>query len=78
LLSVADASRSQLLHFHYYSPYDFVFGAWGKTVWGTAEELAAVSNDLGVVRGNFTDVPLVLGECESISGVRLFLISGMC
>ncbi|KAH7361744.1 endoglucanase B [Plectosphaerella cucumerina] len=60
----ANVENPWLLHFHYYSPYDFVFGAWGKTVWGTAEELAAVSNDLGVVRGNFTDVPLVLGEYD--------------
>lgn len=23
------------IQFHYYSPYDFTFSAWGKTIWGS-------------------------------------------
>lgn len=58
----ANVENPWALHYHYYSPYDFVFGAWGKTIWGSEADKAAVSHDLGVVRGNFTDVPLILGE----------------
>ncbi|KAI9149615.1 endoglucanase B [Paramyrothecium foliicola] len=50
------------LQFHYYSPYDFVFGAWGKTIWGSAEDKATLKNDLAIVRGNFTNVPILIGE----------------
>ncbi|KAF2397356.1 endoglucanase D precursor [Trichodelitschia bisporula] len=50
------------LQYHYYSPYDFIFGAWGKTVWGSAEDKAALEADIAAVRGNFTNVPLVIGE----------------
>ncbi|KAK3370599.1 glycoside hydrolase superfamily [Podospora didyma] len=48
--------------FHFYSPYDFVFGAWGKTIWGSDADKAAVVADLASIRGNFTDVPLIMGE----------------
>ncbi|KAM0324852.1 hypothetical protein ACHAQA_007818 [Verticillium albo-atrum] len=53
------------LQFHYYSPYDFIFGAWGKTIWGSPADRAALAADFQVVRGNFTDVPLVLGEFDA-------------
>jgi len=50
------------LQYHYYSPYDFIFGAWGKTIWGGAADKASMETDLSIVRGNFTDVPIVIGE----------------
>jgi endoglucanase len=50
------------IQYHYYSPYDFIFGAWGKTIWGSASDKAALETDLALVRGNFTDVPLIIGE----------------
>ncbi|KAJ0331929.1 hypothetical protein COL922a_011724 [Colletotrichum nupharicola] len=53
------------LQYHYYSPYDFVFSAWGKTIWGSDADKASMKNDLAVVRGNFTDVPLVIGEFDA-------------
>lgn len=48
--------------YHYYSPYDFDFQAWGKTIWGSEADKAAVVSDLSAVRGNFTDVPIIMGE----------------
>ncbi|KAK0720181.1 glycoside hydrolase superfamily [Lasiosphaeris hirsuta] len=53
------------IQFHYYSPYDFIFGAWGKTVWGSEADKAAVAADLAIVRNNFTDVPVLLGEFQA-------------
>ncbi|KAH9868540.1 hypothetical protein J1614_007612 [Plenodomus biglobosus] len=50
------------IQYHYYSPYDFVFAAWGKTTWGSAADKATLEADIAAVRGNFTDVPLVIGE----------------
>jgi len=50
------------LQYHYYSPYDFIFSAWGKTTWGSAADKASLEADLAAVRGNFTDIPLVIGE----------------
>ncbi|CAH0027693.1 unnamed protein product [Clonostachys rhizophaga] len=52
------------LQFHYYSPYDFVFGAWGKTIWGSAADKTTMTNEFSIVRGNFTNVPLILGEFD--------------
>lgn len=57
--------------FHYYSPYDFIFQAWGKTVWGTESDKAAVVADLEAVRGNLTaitgnsKIPIYLGEFDA-------------
>ncbi|GKT82615.1 LOW QUALITY PROTEIN: endoglucanase B [Colletotrichum tofieldiae] len=51
--------------YHYYTPYDFIFGAWGKTVWGSDADKASLRSDLSIVRGNFTDVPLVIGELDA-------------
>ncbi|KAK5656751.1 hypothetical protein OQA88_4299 [Cercophora sp. LCS_1] len=48
--------------FHFYSPYDFIFGAWGKTTWGSPADLLAVTTELTSVRANFSDVPILLGE----------------
>lgn len=50
------------IQYHYYSPYDFIFSAWGKTIWGSDADKASLENDLANVRGNFTDVPLLIGE----------------
>lgn len=41
---------------------DFVFQAWGKTTWGSDADKASLENDIAVVRGNFSDVPLIIGE----------------
>ncbi|KAF9870473.1 hypothetical protein CkaCkLH20_12140 [Colletotrichum karsti] len=53
------------IQYHYYSPYDFVFAAWGKTIWGSDADKAAMKTDLSVVRGNFTDIPLIIGEFDA-------------
>lgn len=50
------------LQFHYYSPYDFVFGAWGKTTWGSQADKDALDLDFKNFRGNFTGIPVVIGE----------------
>ncbi|KAE8858405.1 hypothetical protein PTNB29_07620 [Pyrenophora teres f. teres] len=50
------------IQYHYYSPYDYVFQAWGKTTWGSDADKAALEADIAAVRGNFTDVPLMIGE----------------
>ncbi|KAI0870155.1 putative cellulase [Hypoxylon argillaceum] len=49
------------LQYHYYSPYDFIFSAWGKTIVST-DDIAAIERDIENVRANFTDIPLVIGE----------------
>jgi endoglucanase len=48
------------LQFHYYSPYDFIFGAWGKTIWGSDADKAQVDLDFGYFRGNFSTIPVWL------------------
>ena len=50
------------LQFHYYSPYDFIFGAWGKTTWGSDDDKAAMLNDFTLFNGNFTGIPTFIGE----------------
>ncbi|KAH7116763.1 glycoside hydrolase superfamily [Dendryphion nanum] len=50
------------LTFHYYSPWDFVAQAWGKTIWGSDAEKAAVEADFAAIRGNYTDIPIIVGE----------------
>ncbi|KAF3935462.1 hypothetical protein ABW20_dc0108435 [Dactylellina cionopaga] len=50
------------LQFHYYSPYDFIFRAWGKTTWGSADEKAILETDFSTFRGNFSNIPVVIGE----------------
>lgn len=44
---------------------DFVFGAWGKTTWGSDADKAAMDTDMALIRGNFTDVPLIIGEFDA-------------
>ncbi|KAL9058181.1 MAG: hypothetical protein Q9162_001905 [Coniocarpon cinnabarinum] len=58
----ANMSNPWAVQFHYYSPYDFIFGAWGKTIWGSDADKQALDADLSIVRGNFTDVPIIIGE----------------
>ncbi|KAF2643346.1 endoglucanase B [Massarina eburnea CBS 473.64] len=55
------------IQYHYYSPYDFIFGAWGKTTWGSDSDKATLEADIAAIRGNFTDVPLVIGEWDASS-----------
>ncbi|KAJ5146562.1 uncharacterized protein N7515_001126 [Penicillium bovifimosum] len=53
------------IQFHYYSPYDFIFSAWGKTIWGSDDDKSALQSDFQLLRDNFTDVPLILGEYDA-------------
>lgn len=48
-------------HSHVYTD-EYIFAAWGKTTWGSAADKAALETDIAVVRGNFTGIPLVIGE----------------
>ena len=48
-------------------PDDFIFGAWGKTIWGSDADKQSLDSDLSIVRGNFTDVPIVIGEWSASS-----------
>jgi endoglucanase len=50
------------LQFHYYSPYDFVMSAWGKTIWGSDSDKAALVADFTSFSSNFTGVPAFVGE----------------
>ncbi|KAJ2905019.1 hypothetical protein MKZ38_006675 [Zalerion maritima] len=60
----AEVKNPWALQYHYYSPYDFVFSAWGKTTWGADSEVEALENELALVPGNFS-VPLVIGEFDA-------------
>ncbi|KAF2146282.1 glycoside hydrolase family 5 protein [Aplosporella prunicola CBS 121167] len=55
-------SNPWAIQYHYYSPYNYIFSAWGKTSWGSDEEKASLEADIANIRGNFTDIPLVIGE----------------
>jgi endoglucanase len=61
----ANFTNPWAIQFHYYSPYDFIFSAWGKTIWGSDADIAAMDADFAAIRGNFTDVPILIGEWES-------------
>ncbi|CAK7213915.1 hypothetical protein SCUCBS95973_001960 [Sporothrix curviconia] len=51
------------LQYHYYSPCTSSTRLErGKSIWGSADEEAALAADLSAVRGNFTDVPILIGE----------------
>ncbi|KAI3338757.1 putative cellulase [Ustulina deusta] len=52
------------LQYHYYSPYDFIFSAWGKTILSDSD-ITTIESDLENIRANFTDVPLVIGEFDA-------------
>ena len=50
------------LQFHYYSPYDFVSSAWGKTIWGSESDRASLHSDFHLFNGNFSGIPAFVGE----------------
>ncbi|KAJ4358882.1 hypothetical protein N0V95_002662 [Ascochyta clinopodiicola] len=50
------------IQYHYYSPYDFIFAAWGKTTWGSDADKATLEGEIERVRGNFSGVPIIIGE----------------
>jgi endoglucanase len=50
------------LQFHYYSPYDFVSSAWGKTIWGSDSDKASLLSDFHLFNANFTGIPAFVGE----------------
>ncbi|KAF2090136.1 glycoside hydrolase family 5 protein [Saccharata proteae CBS 121410] len=58
----ASFSNPWAIQFHYYSPYDFISSAWGKTIWGSDADKSALSTDFSLIRNNFSDIPLVIGE----------------
>ncbi|KAJ5688863.1 Immunoglobulin E-set [Penicillium macrosclerotiorum] len=58
-------SNPYAIQFHYYSPYDFIFSAWGKTIWGSDADKATVLSDFTLLRNNFTNVPILLGEYDA-------------
>lgn len=37
----------------------------GKTTWGSDSDKAALTDELAIVRNNFTDVPLIIGEWDA-------------
>ncbi|KAJ5929897.1 hypothetical protein N7454_006847 [Penicillium verhagenii] len=53
------------IQFHYYSPYEFIFSAWGATIWGSDSDKATLLSDFQLLRNNFTGVPIVLGEYDA-------------
>ncbi|KAL2865042.1 putative extracellular endoglucanase [Aspergillus lucknowensis] len=63
----ANITNPWAIQFHYYSPYDFIFSAWGKTIWGSDSDKDTLTTDFELLRGNFTDVPLILGEYDASS-----------
>lgn len=40
----------------------FIFSAIGATTWGSEADKASLDTDLRLIRENFTDVPLIIGE----------------
>lgn len=56
------------LQFHYYSPYGFIFGAWGYTIWGSADDKTNLLNDFSIFHGNFSSIPTFVGEWEAAVG----------
>jgi endoglucanase len=58
----ANVTNPWALTFHYYSPWDFVALAWGRTIWGSNADKAAVEADFAAFRGNYSDVPVIVGE----------------
>ncbi|KAJ0418258.1 glycoside hydrolase superfamily [Aspergillus carlsbadensis] len=61
----ANITNPWAIQFHYYSPYDFIFSAWGKTIWGSDSDKDTLTTDFELIRNNFTDVPLILGEYDA-------------
>ncbi|BCS25048.1 putative extracellular endoglucanase [Aspergillus puulaauensis] len=61
----ANITNPWAIQFHYYSPYDFIFSAWGKTIWGSDSTKDTLTTEFELIRNNFTDVPLILGEYDA-------------
>ncbi|KAG9962027.1 endoglucanase B, partial [Aureobasidium melanogenum] len=55
-------SNPWAIQYHYYSPYPFIFSAWGSTIWGSDADKTVLEADIANIRNNFTDVPLIIGE----------------
>ncbi|QSZ37319.1 hypothetical protein DSL72_009417 [Monilinia vaccinii-corymbosi] len=53
------------LQFHYYSPYMFLFNAWGATIWGSDADKASLTRDFQLFAGNFTGIPTLIGEWQA-------------
>lgn len=53
------------LQFHYYSPYSFIFNAWGNTIWGSDADKATIEADFQNFKNNFTDIPTFIGEWDA-------------
>ncbi|KAH8834548.1 glycoside hydrolase superfamily [Flagelloscypha sp. PMI_526] len=53
------------IQFHYYSPYDYVFLAWGRSIWGSDADKSALDTDFANIRNAFPNVPMVIGEWGS-------------
>ncbi|KAJ5684934.1 hypothetical protein N7536_007553 [Penicillium majusculum] len=58
-------SNPYAIQFHYYSPYDYIFSAWGKTIWGSDSDKTTVQSDFQRLRNAFPNVPLLLGEYDA-------------
>lgn len=41
---------------------DFIATAWGDTTWGSDSDKQAALTDISDARGNFSDVPIIIGE----------------
>jgi hypothetical protein len=50
------------LQFHYYSLYDFVSSAWGKTIWRSNADKALLLQYFTLFHNSFTIIPSFLGE----------------
>lgn len=44
---------------------DFIFSAWGKTIWGSDSDKAAIENDFALFHGNFSGIPAFIGEYDA-------------
>ncbi|KAL2753247.1 glycoside hydrolase family 5 protein [Sodiomyces alcalophilus JCM 7366] len=61
----ANIQQPWALQYHYYSPYDFIFSAWGKTTWGSEDDYTVLTEELSLVRNAFPNTPLILGEYDA-------------
>ncbi|GAM35445.1 hypothetical protein EIK77_006396 [Talaromyces pinophilus] len=65
LVVPANITNPYAFQFHYYSPYEFIFQAWGETLWGSDSDKAGIDTDFSEIRNNYTDVPLLIGEWDA-------------
>jgi endoglucanase len=61
-LPSSNISNPYALTFHYYSPWDFIALAWGRTIWGSEADKSALEADFVAVRNNYTNIPIIVGE----------------